>query len=66
MANDTQAMYGTSNHAASFENFEKDTMVRIINITIRIISINENIGELILKNSILHQKFKKSCRPNKK
>jgi hypothetical protein len=66
VANDTQAMYGTSNHAASFEIFEKDIMVRIIIITIKIISSNANAGELILKKIILHQKFKKSCSPNKK
>ena len=45
VANDTQAMYGTSNHAAGFEKAEKLKIVVIIIITIKIISNNANAGE---------------------
>ncbi|MFT7361924.1 MAG: hypothetical protein ACI9UV_000113 [Algoriphagus sp.] len=66
MANDTHEIYGTINQGASFEKDEKAGMVIMIITTIKIMSSNANAGELILKNIIFHQKFKKSCSPNKK
>ncbi len=59
-------MYGTTNQVASFEKDEKADMVIMIITAIKIMSINANAGELILKNIILHQKFKKSCSLIKK
>ena len=56
----THAMYGTSNHEAIFEKAEKLSMVRMIVITIKIISNNANAGEWKLKKKMLHQKFRKS------
>ena len=46
VANDTQAMYGTSNHAAGFEKAEKLRIVSIMIITIKIISSKASAGEL--------------------
>lgn len=45
LANDTHAIYGTSNQAASFEKDEKVNMVIMIITTIKIISSNANAGE---------------------
>jgi hypothetical protein len=65
VANDTQAMYGTRSHEAVLEKKEKLTMVRMIVITIKIISTRARAGEWKLKNKMLHQKFRKSWRANK-
>jgi hypothetical protein len=48
VANDTQAMYGTSSHAAGFEKREKLNIVRMITTTIKIIfNVNSGISSLI-------------------
>lgn len=56
----THAMYGTSNHEASFEKAEKLKIVSIIVISNKIISTNAKAGEWKLKKKMLHQKFRKS------
>ncbi len=44
VANDTQAMYGISSHAADLEKFEKLKMESMIATTIKTISTNANAG----------------------